>query len=85
MRLAPALCIAVTIAALPALAAEETKVVKPDGQAVTVRSDEAGTTVINDGKTQGAEVTPMEKQHQERVQELTKDGGVVVEQKNTQR
>ena len=72
--------------AAPARAEEETKVVKPDGQSFTVRSDEAGTTVSNDGKTKGAaDVTPMEAQHQERVQELLKDGGVITEQKNLER
>jgi hypothetical protein len=72
--------------ALPAHAEEETKVVKPDGQNFTVRSDEAGTTVSNDGKTPGATgVTPLEAQHQERVQELLKDGGVITEQKNIPR
>jgi hypothetical protein len=70
----------------PLRADEETKVIKPDGQSLTVRSDEAGTTVSNDGKTQGASgVTPMEKQHQEQVKEVLKDGGVITEQKNTTR
>jgi hypothetical protein len=72
--------------AAPARAEEETKVVKPDGQSFTVRSDEAGTTVSNDGKTKGAaDVTPMEAQHQERVQELLKGGGVITEQKSLER
>jgi hypothetical protein len=78
--------IALLALAAPLRAEEETKVVKPDGQNFTVRSDEAGTTVSNDGKTQGASgVTPMEAQHQERVQELLKDGGVITEQKSLPR
>jgi hypothetical protein len=87
MRATVAVCFAALLAlALPARAEEETKVVKPDGQNFTVRSDEAGTTVSNDGKTQGATgVTPLEAQHQERVQELLKDGGVITEQKNIPR
>jgi hypothetical protein len=82
-----AFCFAALLAlAAPARAEEETKVRTPDGQNFTVRSDEAGTTVSNDGKTKGATgVTPMEAQHQERVQELLKDGGVITEQKELPR
>lgn len=87
MRTIPPLCLAVLVGlALPARAEEETKVVKPNGEQFTVRSDEAGTTVSNDGKTKGATgVTPIEAQHQERVQELLKNGGVVTEQKSIER
>jgi hypothetical protein len=82
-----AFCFAALLALVaPTHAEEETKVRTPDGQNHTVRSDEAGTTVSNDGKTKGATgATPMEAQHQERVQELLKDGGVITEQKSVPR
>lgn len=87
MRATIAFCFAALFAlALPAQAEEETKVRTPDGENFTVRSDEAGTTVSRDGKTQGATgVTPLEAQHQERVQELLKNGGVITEQKDIER
>jgi hypothetical protein len=87
MRASFALCFAATLAlALPAHAEEETKVKTPDGTNYTVRSDEAGTTVSNDGKTPGATgASPLEAQHQQQVQDLVKDGGVITEQKSIPR
>ncbi|MDB5644296.1 MAG: hypothetical protein JWN07_3613 [Hyphomicrobiales bacterium] len=87
MRATLAVCFAALVTlSLPALAEEETKVRTPDGDNFTVRSDEAGTTVSNDGKSQGATgVTPTEAQHQQQVQELMKDGGVITEQKSIPR
>lgn len=87
MRTLSILCFAAVFGAASAAGAEEeTKVHTPDGQNYTVRSDEAGTTVSKDGKTQGPTgVTPMEAQHQQRVKDLLNKGGVITEQKNMDR
>lgn len=86
MNVRVALCLALTLAALPARAAEETKVRAPDGQNLTVRTDESGTTVSKDAPGAAAPApTQLEKQHHEAVKELTKSGGEVLEERNVQR
>lgn len=68
-------------------AQEETVVKKPDGETVTVRTDEAGTTVSKEPKAEAAAVppTPSEQQHNNAVHELTKDGGKVESKTETAR
>jgi hypothetical protein len=80
-----ALCLALTLAALPARADEETKVRAPDGQNLTVRTDESGTTVSKDAPGAVPATTQLEQQHREAVKEVTKSGGEVLEERNVQR
>ena len=68
------------ILASGALAQEhETVVKKPDGTTVTVRTDESGTTIIKNTPAEAAKlpISPGEKEHNDKVYELTKQGGKV--------
>lgn len=85
MKIRLALAFAAMTAALPALAAEETSVRKPDGQNVTIRTDEAGTTVRNESPEATPATTPLEEQHRDAVKEVTQTGGEVTSERNPQR
>lgn len=85
MQFRLAIYLACALAALPACAQEETKVITPDGQNLTVRTDESGTTVSKDDPGAAPATTQLEQQHREAVKEVTKSGGEVMQERNVTR
>jgi hypothetical protein len=75
---------ALVLAAAPVAAQQETTVKDASGDRMTVRTDESGTTVINEpkGEAGAPAVLPAEQQHREKVQELTRGGGKVESEKS---
>ena len=73
---------AVSVLALltgPALAQQETLIQKTDGAYTTVRSDESGTTTIDEKEgPKDVPISPQEKAHWEKVFEFTGQGGKVI-------
>lgn len=72
------------ILTVPALAQQETLILKADGAYSTVRSDESGTTTIDEKEgPKAVAISPEEKAHWEKVFEFTGRGGKVISHQNS--